>query len=366
MVQLSLMLMITSGLSLFRPAVLASTELRGFWTDSWGAGFKTPDETVQLIDFAKNHGFTDIFVQVRKRGDACYMSSIEPIDPKVAADYDPLADIIKKAHARGIRVHAWIMLYDAWTESKWVKLDPAHVYAKHPDWITEDVNGGNTYANGRMYLDPGLPEVREYLRQVVIDIATRYRVDGVHLDGLRYPDASFGYDPKSVALFNAEYGKDGLPSPNDSDWCNWRRQQVTQLALDLTSAIHRARPSIKVSLAAYWNQQEARDRFFQDWPAWAKAGYFDFIVPMVFVPKSVPEFIKKVDDELAAGGGTPIYIGQGTWRFPPETTNRHLRVIRGKGAPGFVLFDYTALSTPRPDGKCLADYLPISLPESGK
>lgn len=335
-------------------------ELRGVWADSWGAGFKTPEQTIQLVEFAKRYGFTDVFVQVRKRGDAYYASSIEPRAIDSQEGYDPLADLLKQAHKQGIRVHAWVMLYDLWTDSPKLQLPPGHPYARHPDWVTEDANGAKTYVNGRMYLDPGLPKVRDYLRQVVLDIASKYPVDGIHLDGLRYPDARFGYNPKSVALFNAERHREGTPTPDDLEWSAWRREQVTQFARELTQAIHKARPSTKVSLAAYWNQQEARDRFFQDWPAWAKAGYFDFIVPMVFVPKSVPEFIKMVDDELAAGGGTPIYIGQGAWRFPLETTMRHLRVIRGKGAAGFVLFDYTALSTPNEDGKCLADQLKLS------
>lgn len=332
-------------------------EFRGIWVDSWGAGFKTPEQTARLVEFARKYGFTDIFVQVRKRGDAYYTSSIEPRAADVQQGYDPLADLLKQAHNQGIRVHAWVMLYDLWTDSPKLVLPSDHLYAMHPDWVTEGAKGAKTYVNGRMYLDPGLPEVRGYLKQVALDVACKYPVDGMHLDGLRYPDKSFGYNPRSLALFNAEYKRGGMPAPDDPDWCNWRREQVTKLTQELTTAVHKAQPSLKVSLAAYWNQQEARDRFFQDWPAWAKAHYFDFIVPMVFVPKSVPEFIKMVDDELAAGGGTPIYIGQGTWRFPLETTNRHLRVIRGKGAAGFVLFDYTALSTPGPDGKCLADRL---------
>jgi len=342
---------------------LAASNLRGFWADAWGEGFKTPEQTSALVDFAARYNFNAVFVQVRKRGDALYNSSLEPRDAKLPPDYDPLTDIIHKAHAKGIQVHAWVMIYDAWVESKWVKMDPGHVCAKHPDWISESYAGQKTYVQGRMYLDPGLPEVAEYLTSLVQDLVRRYPVDGVHLDGLRYPDISFGYNRRSINRFNAEFNRTGTPAPGDTDWCSWRQKQVTELARNLTKAIRSVRPSIRVSLAAYWNQKEARDRFFQDWPAWAKAGYFDFIVPMVFVPKSVPEFVKMVDDELAAGSGTPICIGQGTWRFPLETSKRHLRVIRGKDAPGYVLFDYGALSTQGPDGKCLADGLPLLPPQ---
>lgn len=334
-------------------------EFRGVWVDSWGTGFRTPQETAQMVDLMAGHGFSAIFVQVRSRGDAYYNSSIEPRGSKVPDGYDPLADILARAHKQGVQVHAWVMLYDAWNQSRFVQLSSSHVCAKHPDWLTQDVDGRQTYVNGRMYLDPGLPEVRDYLELVVSDIVRRYAIDGIHLDGLRYPDSSFGYNPRAVSLFNMEYKREGKPAPDDRQWADWRRAQVTGLAQYLARSVHRIRPSAKVSLAAYWNQTEARDRFFQDWPTWARAGYFDFIVPMVFVPKDVPSLVTMVDGELACAPGATIYIGQGAWRYPAATTNRHIRVIRGRGVGGFVLFDYTALSTRRKDGTCLADDLQL-------
>lgn len=337
----------------------AAGEFRAFWADAWGDGFKTPEQTTQLVDFASKYGFNAVFIQVRKRGDAAYNSSIEPRDLKVAKDYDPLADVIEKAHAKGIEVHAWVMLYDAWVESKFVKLEPDHVYAKHPDWVSVNNKGEKTYVGGRIYLDPSLPEVREHLTQVVLDIAKRYPIDGMHLDGLRYPDSSFGYNPRSVAAFNAAYKREGSPDPKDAEWGAWRREQVDILARDLPKAIHKVRPSARVSLSAYYNFDDIRNRFFQDWPGWLKAGYFDFVVPMAFVPKTVKDFISMVDSELACGNGKNVYIGQGAWRYPAATTNRHLAVIRARKVPGFVMFDYTALKTVGKDGKCLADKLQI-------
>ncbi len=341
------------------PCSASAGEFRAFWADAWGDGFKTPAKTTQLVDFAAEYGFNAVFIQVRKRGDACYKSSFEPMDPKVQKGYDPLADVIEKAHAKGIEVHAWVMVYDVWVESRFVTLPEDHVYARHPDWASLNNKGEKTYANGRIYLDPGLPEVREYLTRIVLDIVKRYPVDGIHLDGLRYCDATFGYNPRSVEAFNARHNRTGSPDPKDPEWCAWRKEQVDILARDLPRAIRKARPKVKVSLAAYYNQDDIRNRFFQDWPGWAKAGYYDFIVPMVFVPKTVKDFISMVKTELALGDGSNIYIGQGTWRYPPETTNRHLAVIRACKAPGFVLFDYAALSQKDKKGKCLADKLKI-------
>jgi uncharacterized lipoprotein YddW (UPF0748 family) len=336
-----------------RPA--QADEMRAFWCDAWGKGFKTPAQTEQLVDFAVGYGFNAIFVEVRKRGDAYYNSSIEPKGAELPEGYDPLADILARAHRKGIRVHAWIMAYDACTDTRLEELNPCHACLSHSEWISLNDKGEQAYVGGRMYLDPGLPEVRDYITGIAADIARKYPVDGLYVDGLRYPDADWGYNSRSLALFNDRYHRTGIPAVSDVDFCNWRREQVTKLARQLPQAVHRVRPTIQVSAAAYWDQKRTYESFYQDWMGWSRSGYFDFITPMVFVPKTVDEFRKMVDDELAVGNGKNIMIGQGAWRFPAEITDEHLRVIREKGAPGFVIFDYAALSQAGDDGKCLAD-----------
>jgi hypothetical protein len=54
------------------PRQAHSSEMRAFWCDAWGKGFKTPAQAEQLVDFAAKYGFNAVFVEVRKRGDACW------------------------------------------------------------------------------------------------------------------------------------------------------------------------------------------------------------------------------------------------------------------------------------------------------
>ena len=53
------------------------------------------------------------------------------------------------------------------------------------------------------YLSPANLEVRDRLAQVAADVASRYAVDGVHLDHIRYPGRDFSYDPVSTSAWNA-------------------------------------------------------------------------------------------------------------------------------------------------------------------
>ena len=93
------------------PAQTQTAEFRAFWVDAFNPGFKTPQEVTKLIADAKLANANAIVAQVRRRGDAFYTSAIEPrtLDPNVPAGFDPLQDLIDKAHAAGIEVHAWMV-----------------------------------------------------------------------------------------------------------------------------------------------------------------------------------------------------------------------------------------------------------------
>ncbi len=90
-----------------------SAEMRGMWADAWHEGFWTPEQTTAMVNKAKESNINVLFVQVRKRGNVFYQSRIEPMSKDVAAGYDPLADVITKAHAAGIQVHAWLVAYQS-------------------------------------------------------------------------------------------------------------------------------------------------------------------------------------------------------------------------------------------------------------
>ncbi|NIN67737.1 MAG: family 10 glycosylhydrolase, partial [Anaerolineae bacterium] len=98
-----------------------------------------------------------------------------------------------------------------------------------PEWLMKDDRRKTKFAKGRVYLDPGLPAVREYLVSIVEEIVNNYDVDGIHLDSVRYPGEQSGYNEDSVLRFNEENSTYGNPKPDDKKWGDWRRAQVTEL-----------------------------------------------------------------------------------------------------------------------------------------
>ena len=79
-------------------------------------------------------------------------------------------------------------------------------------WVTRTIDG-----TWDTYLDPGLPEIREYLAAIVGEIAAEYPVDGIHLDYVRYPSNWHGYHPRALARYRAETGATGIPDPRTPD-----------------------------------------------------------------------------------------------------------------------------------------------------
>lgn len=87
--------------------------------------------------------------------------------------------MIAEAHKRGMEFHAWLNPYRAVFDMKNSSVASNHITRVHKDWFL--VYGGKKYFN------PGLPQVMQYVTNVVKDIVTRYDVDAIHMDDYFYP-----------------------------------------------------------------------------------------------------------------------------------------------------------------------------------
>lgn len=329
---------------------VTASEMRGLWVDAWHEGIWTPEQTAEMVKRAKECNFNVLFVQVRKRGNVFYRSKIEPISKDVATDYDPLADVITKAHAAGIQVHAWLIAYQIYPDNERDTPDaPDRVHVMHPDWLMADTDGQTRFGNGAMYLDPGLPEVQAYIISIVEELASNYEIDGVHWDRVIYPRRESGYNPASVARFNNETQREATPKPDDSKWCEWRVKQVTRLMRMTSETLKRIRPKAQVSASVVSDPKEARYNRFQDWPSWLESGVMDYAVPMVFVRDT--ELLKiLLPDLLKAGKGKPVYVGIGAWQLTAEQSVEQVRAAREADAPGVVVYSYDGCSRPGDGG----------------
>jgi uncharacterized lipoprotein YddW (UPF0748 family) len=292
----------------------APAEVRAVWVDAFHAGIRSPAEVQTLVDAAVRARLNTIFVQVRRRGDVLFPGGIDPPldDPAYDPSFDALAHVVDKGHAAGLRVHAWINAAPVWRDEAPPKA-AGHVFNRHglaaegdAQWLTRMRDGTPKFIVG-YFLDLAHPAAADYLAGVYLDVARRYKVDGIHFDYIRYPEtepplprgADVGYNPVSLARFGRVHGRTDLPAPDDEAWSAWRRAQVSHFVRRVSLECREVNPTLQVSAATIvWGKPPVKrtdfidvapmQRIFQDWIGWLEAGWLDMAVPMNYAREQNP------------------------------------------------------------------------------
>jgi uncharacterized lipoprotein YddW (UPF0748 family) len=309
-------------------------QLRGAWIASvtnidWPsrAGMSAAEQMAefrQLADEAQRMHLNALFVQIRPTADAFYPSQLEPWSQWLTGTqgqdpgYDPLGFIVDEAHARNLELHAWFNPYRVSLQADPNMLAANHMGRQHPDWLR--VYGG------KMYFDPGIPDVRAFIEQVVLDVVTKYDVDGVHFDDYFYPYPVTGatfYDDDTFARYGA-----GMTNKDD-----WRRGNIDMLISELYTQIHTTKPWVRFGISPFgiWRNQmsdpggsathglESYSATYSDSRAWIVNHWIDYIVPQVYwnIGFSAAAYDVLVPwwDETVGETGVQLYIGEATYRI---------------------------------------------------
>ncbi len=342
--------------------------VRGLWVDAFGPGLKTRAQVTQMVDDAARMGVNTLFVQAIRRADClCLKASVpKATDPDLEKGLDPLGLSVRLAHARGMRVIAWVAVTGI-ANAAAPNTNPAHISRTHgpnsgaASWMARRPDGSWLEGNDG-WLDLGIPEAAEYVIQGVVSLVKNYAVDGVQLDRIRYPDGDvWGYDPKVLARYRAETGRTGTPAVNDTVWQDWKRQQVTNVVRRITLEVKSLRPDAWITAATItygqppapgdlvaFRQTRTYGDVLQDWPAWMQSGLIDLNVLMNYKRDAVGEQgqwfdgwnafargIQSRPDGLSAGvaAGTAMYLNGA-----PVTANQAQRSV-GAGL-GWVGYSY--------------------------
>ena len=249
----------------------------------------------RFVKMLYDTGFNAIIFQVRSEGDAFYESSYEPWSRFLTGAqgkapspmWDPMAYMIQLCHKYHMEFHAWVNPYRV-TASKSIKLDNSHIAKQHPEWcITYD---------GRIYLNPGLPESRAYIRQVINDIVARYDIDAIHMDDYFYPYPVAGQkfdDKKSFETYAPMMGFDVKSATALGDF---RRRNVDILIKTINEDIKKAKPWVRFGISPFgiyrnkksWsegsktNGLQSYDDLYADVIRWAEEGWIDYLIPQVY------------------------------------------------------------------------------------
>ncbi|MFC1576016.1 glycoside hydrolase family 10 protein, partial [Gemmatimonadota bacterium] len=306
------------------------------------------------------------------------------------ASFDPLALVIQEAHLRGLGVHAWVNAYLVGGTGG-LPTDPLHLIRARPDLLAVPRGLARQLFNvdpqsprfaesllqyaqenrdrvEGMYMAPAHPEVKEHLYSVWMDLAGSYELDGLHFDYIRYPNSAFDYSrvalerfrvwvaprlsPQRLRELEAAYPSDplafveALPGP----WGEFRRAQVTELVERIYHGVKKRRPGMVISAAVFANAEDAYLSRFQDWRGWVAAGILDAVAPMAYTPDN-RTFEEQIGVAVEAAGRDRVWAGIGVYQNTYRGTMDKIRIARGLGAKGVVLFSYDwAVSQGESDG----------------
>jgi uncharacterized lipoprotein YddW (UPF0748 family) len=307
----------------------------------WSTRQDVEDEIANI----DNCNMNAVVFQIRGTADAFYISEHEPWSHYLGNDYpgyDPLAVAIYEAHKRGLELHAYVNVMPAWSGST-PPSSPNHIYNAHPEWIMVDTAGiPMDPAAGYANVSPGIPQVQQHINRVIMDIATNYDVDGIHLDYIRYPHLDYSHDDSSLARFDRDY-PGCTPSTCPNEWKAFRRTLVTEVVEATHDSVTALKPWVKISAAVWGVFYYGYNDYFQDSHGWLEAGIMDFTAPMIYT-SDTEAFGERLYNHMVNSYGRHVYGGIGIYLgFSTSTMVAEIETCRVQGAQGEVMFSATDL-----------------------
>lgn len=305
-------------------------------------------ELIALLDKAVADRLNTVILQVRPTADALWPSPYEPWSQYLtgtqgkAPGWDPLGTAVREAHDRGLELHAWFNPYRVSLQADPTKLVASHPARRHPEWVVR--------YGGKLYYNPGLPEVRAFVQDAILDAVEKYPVDAVHFDDYFYPYPVAGQTFDDDAAYD-EYGG-GFATRAD-----WRRDNIDRLVLETAARIRETRPTTRFGISPFgvWRNVatdplgsstragvQSYDDNYADTRKWVREGWIDYLVPQLYwnIGFAAADYAQLVPwwADVARGSRTKLYVGEAlykagdpaqpaAWQDPAELS-RHLTLAK--------------------------------------
>lgn len=313
-----------------------------------------------VIQKAKESKMNTLIVQVRPFGDSFYPSRYFPwsgyltgtqgIDP----GYDPLELMITDCHDAGLEFHAWINPLRLQTNGVPKTMADSNPYLlwrgdkEKTDWClpwesTESV-----------YLNPGIPEVRQYIANGIQEIVENYDVDGIHFDDYFYPTKEQSFD----AATYQQYKKTLATGKTPLSQAEWRKANISSLVSLVYTTIKSVKQGVVFGISPQGNVENDL-AIGADVAAWCSTtGYVDYICPQLYYNFENPTlpFDRAANQwrEMVSNSEMKLYFGlgvykansdldEGTWKKSDDILAQQVEYGRTVGCDGFAFYSYENL-----------------------
>ncbi|MBL3665900.1 family 10 glycosylhydrolase [Streptomyces sp. M2CJ-2] len=354
----------------------ASGEMRGVWLATvanrdWPSrpalsADRQRAELIAHLDTAVRNRLNTVILQVRPTADALWPSPYEPWSAYLTGTqgthpgWDPLGTAVTEAHARGLELHAWFNPYRVAPHTDPARLAATHPARRNPDWVVP--------YDRKLYYNPGLPEVRAFVVDAMLDAVRRYPVDAVHFDDYFYPYPVAGQTFDDDTAYDIHGG--AFP-----DRAAWRRDNIDRLVRETAARVREVRPGTRFGISPFgvWRNAAADalgsdtragvqtyDDLHADTRRWSRENWIDYICPQLYwnIGLAAADYAKLLAwwSAVVEGSGTQLYAGEALykagdpaqpapWQDPAELS-RHLTLAEDHPqVRGHVFFAARELST---------------------
>lgn len=333
-------------------------ELKGIWLRPTET---SPEQIISTLENLKANGIDNVFLETYFHGKTIFPSKTMnrygfTVQNETFQGFNPLEVWIKEAHKRDIKVHIWFQSF--YVGNIPPENNPSSILAVRPDWgnktkryaestqATKSTSEHNGY-----FLDPANPEVQDFLLELLTEIITEYKPDGINLDYIRYPNATAGNDMNAWGFtdyarndFKSLYGTDPVDlTVSDVQWYDWnqyRRNNVTKF-VKKAGSLGKSH-DVYVSTVIFPDVAAALATKQQDWRTWSMKNYIDGFTPLflTYDSKMLASMmndvmnVKSQQTDLFAGLFVTFMGGA------PEDLIRQIYETRKMNANGVILFDY--------------------------
>ena len=284
----------------------APGEIHAVWDHS-GCGLY-PGDWPRTMRLLKEMGVTDLFVNFAGAGFAHYPSAVLPRSKTFEQEGDQIAACLRAAAGAGVRVHAWILCFNA-TRSTPARLDD---FARR-GWRLKGRDGRLSE-----YLDPSCPDVRNLILAAIDELQRLYpALAGIHLDFVRWYEGA-DRPPNLAAVI--------------SDFVTAVRARVKRPRW-LTAAVLGKYPQCIASVG-------------QDWESWLNTRSVDYVVPMDYTEANdkFESFLKQHASSPARASRIIVGIGvtANESRLDATAVMTQILLTRKYKLAGNALFDLDA------------------------
>ena len=328
---------------------LAAPERRGVWLTNIDSDVLFKAAPLKAaIDTLADLNFNTLYPVVWNFGYTFYPSVVAQratgFRQAPGLDRDMLAELIPQAHAKKLLVIPWF-------EFGFMAPETSDLALNHPDWLTNTRSGETVWLEGgepRVWLNPFLPEVQDFITDLVMETVAGYDIDGIQFDDHFGLPNTFGYDETTIALYRQEHaGKVPPSNPENPEWIRWRADKITDFTTRLVRAIKAQKPKVIFSLSP--NPYDfAYQSSLQDWRTWQQKGLLDELIIQVYVSSldSFQSHLRRPEVQAAARQ-IPVSIGvlsglRGK-KVPFDRIQRQVQAVRQAGLSGVSFFFYETL-----------------------